>query len=124
MLISRAEYSNPPRFGASIVETVLSDRSLVSQWKSDLNTMSSRIHRMRGLLRYKLETKTGLSWSHVENQIGMFSYTGLTSEQVSQLRQKFHVYLLPSGRMSVCGLTESNVDYVVYAVSDVIKTTH
>lgn len=122
MLISRAEYSNPPRFGASIVETVLSDCDLVSQWKSDLNTMSSRIHRMRGLLRRKLEKKTGLRWSHVEDQIGMFSYTSLTLEQVSQLRREFHVYLLPSGRMSVCGLTEGNIDYVVYAISEVTKT--
>lgn len=122
MLISRAEYSNPPRFGASIVETVLGDQGLRAQWKVDLNTMSSRIQRMRGLLRQRLEKETQGDWSHVEKQIGMFSYTGLTEKQVSRLQKEFHIYLLPSGRMSVCGLNEDNIDYVVHAVGEVVKT--
>lgn len=122
MLISRAEYSNPPRFGASIVETVLGDQVLRAQWKADLDTMSSRIQRMRGLLRQRLEKETLQDWSHVEKQIGMFSYTGLTKKQVSRLQTEFHVYMLPSGRMSVCGLNEDNIDYVVHAVGEVAKT--
>lgn len=122
MLISRAEYSNPPRFGATIVETVLGDHNLTIQWKKDLDTMSSRIHRMRSLLRQKLEQATLRDWTHVENQTGMFSYTGLTEEHVSRLQKEFHVYLLPSGRMSVCGLNEDNIDYVAHAISKVVKT--
>ncbi|KAJ5336167.1 uncharacterized protein N7506_004189 [Penicillium brevicompactum] len=123
MLISRAEYSNPPRFGATIVETVLGDEGLKLQWNKDLDTMSSRIHRMRSLLRQKLEKVTLHDWTHVENQIGMFSYTGLTREHVSRLQKEFHVYLLPSSRMSVCGLNEDNIDYVAHAIGEVIKTS-
>lgn len=119
LLIARAEYSNPPRYGASIVEVVLGDQSLRKQWKADLDTMSSRIQRMRVLLKEKLEQKTGCDWSNIGKQIGMFSYTGLTEVQVSRLRDEYHVYLLPSGRMSVCGLNEGNVDYVAHAIAEV-----
>ena len=59
MAIARAEYSNPPRFGASIVETVLGNPVLRSQWVVDLDTMSSRMHRMRHELKNRLEKKTG-----------------------------------------------------------------
>ena len=121
MAIARAEYSNPPRFGASIVETVLGDETLRAQWENDLDTMSSRIQKMRGILREELEKQTEKDWSHVETQIGMFSYTGLTKEHVTQLREDFHVYLLPSGRISVCGLNEGNVEYVARAVGEVTK---
>lgn len=122
MAIARSEYSNPPRFGASIVEMVLGDPVLRSQWKADLDTMSSRMRRMRRELRKRLEKETGRDWSHVETQIGMFSYTGVNKDQVATLRDKFHVYLLPSGRLSVCGLNDENVEYVAYAVGQVMKT--
>ncbi|KAJ5812996.1 hypothetical protein N7447_010019 [Penicillium robsamsonii] len=121
MAIARAEYSNPPRFGATIVETVLSDQALTTQWKADLDTMSSRIKMMRSELRQRLEKETQGDWSCIERQIGMFSYTGLTKEQVSWLRDDFHVYLLPSGRMSVCGLNKGNVQYVAHAIGEVTK---
>ncbi|KAJ5981167.1 hypothetical protein N7522_013982 [Penicillium canescens] len=121
MAIARAEYSNPPRFGASIVETVLRDRALTALWKADLHTMSSRIQRMRSELRQRMEEETRGDWSYIETQIGMFSYTGLTKEQVTRLRDKFHVYLLPSGRMSVCGLNEGNVQYVAHAIGEVVR---
>ncbi|KAL4878738.1 pyridoxal phosphate-dependent transferase [Aspergillus karnatakaensis] len=119
--IARAEYSNPPRFGASIVETVLGDSELRVQWEKDLETMSSRFRKMRGELRGRLEGETGMDWGFVERQIGMFSYTGLSGEQAKRLREEFHVYLLPSGRMSVCGLNEGNVEYVANAVGMVLR---
>ncbi|KAJ5741639.1 hypothetical protein N7533_011048 [Penicillium manginii] len=121
MTIARREYSNPPRFGASIVQKILGERGLRVQWKHDLNTMSLRIQSMRCELRRGLEKKTQQDWSHVETQIGMFSYTGLTKEQVSRLRDEFHIYLLPSGRISVCGLNEGNLQYVIHAIGEVIK---
>ncbi|RAH40903.1 aspartate aminotransferase, cytoplasmic [Aspergillus brunneoviolaceus CBS 621.78] len=119
--MARAEYSNPPRFGATIVETVLGDSKLRTQWEQDLRTMSARIARMRSALRTRLELNgTPGDWSHVEKQIGMFSYTGLETEQVARLRDEYHIYLLPSGRVSICGLTEGNVDYVADAIRDVV----
>ncbi len=121
MAIARAEYSNPPRFGASIVETVLGNPELRAQWQADLDTMSSRIRRMRRELRQRLEKETGKDWSHVETQIGMFSYTGLGKDYVARLKDEFHVYLLPSGRISICGLNDGNVQYVAHAISKVMK---
>ncbi|KAL4908061.1 hypothetical protein BDW74DRAFT_148527 [Aspergillus multicolor] len=123
MAIARTEYSNPPRFGARIVEAVLGDSELRVQWEKDLETMSARIRKMRQELRRRLEEETGLNWSFVETQIGMFSYTGLVKEQVARLREEFHVYLLTSGRLSVCGLNEGNVRYVAHAIGEVVKTT-
>ncbi|KAF9893348.1 hypothetical protein FE257_011780 [Aspergillus nanangensis] len=120
--LSRAEYSTPPRFGASIVEAVLGDEELRGQWVRDLETMSSRLKRMRFLLRSSLEKRgTPGDWAQVEEQIGMFSYTGLRREQVGQLRDEYHVYLMPSGRASICGLTEENVDYVADAIHQVLS---
>ncbi|KAH7396324.1 aspartate transaminase [Pyrenochaeta sp. MPI-SDFR-AT-0127] len=123
MGLARAEYSNPPFFGASIVETVLADEMLRKQWERDLETMSLRIRRMRRSLRRKLEENgTPGDWSHIESQIGMFSYTGLDREMVDRLREEFHVYLLSSGRLSICGLTEQNVDYVASAITQVVSS--
>jgi aspartate/tyrosine/aromatic aminotransferase len=123
MSIARSEYSNPPRFGASIVQTVLGDDRLKNQWQKDLNMMSGRIKTMRRELRRRLEELgTPGDWSHVESQIGMFSYTGLSREHVERLRDEFHIYLLPSGRMSICGLNEGNVDHVARAINEVVGT--
>ena len=120
MGLARAEYSNPPRYGAQIVQTVLDDKELRGQWEKDLETMSSRIKTMRRLLRRKLEEHArGIDWSYIESQIGMFSYTGLSARAVVRLREEFHIYLLPSGRMSICGLNEGNIDYVARAIAQV-----
>ncbi|PYI35785.1 aspartate aminotransferase, cytoplasmic [Aspergillus indologenus CBS 114.80] len=120
--MARAEYSNPPRFGATIVETVLGDSNSRAQWEQDLRTMSACIARMRSALRSRLELNgTPGDWSHVEKQIGMFSYTGLAREQVARLQEEYHIYLLPSGRVSICGLTDGNVDYVADAIRDVVS---
>ena len=121
MAIARSEYSNPPRFGASIVQTVLGDDYLRSQWQEDLNTMSARIKKMRHEFRRGLEKLgTAGDWAHIESQIGMFCYTGLSRQQVERLRNEFHIYLLPSGRVSICGLNEVNVDYVARAFREVV----
>ncbi|KAE8147904.1 pyridoxal phosphate-dependent transferase [Aspergillus avenaceus] len=121
-LIARAEYSNPPRFGTQIVQTVLSDPGLRQQWQQNLNTMSDRIRSMRKQLRARLEALgTPGEWSHIDSQIGMFSYTGLSAGQVARLKQEYHIYMLPSGRVSICGLNEGNVDYVAESISEVVK---
>jgi aspartate/tyrosine/aromatic aminotransferase len=112
------------RVGASIVQTVLGSPRLRDQWQADLNTMSARIMVMRRALRQRLEElEAPGNWSHIESQIGMFSYTGLTWEHVQRLRNEFHIYLLPSGRVSICGLNEGNVDYVARAIREVVRTT-
>ncbi|RHZ48408.1 uncharacterized protein CDV56_104958 [Aspergillus thermomutatus] len=120
-LTARAEYSSPVKFGASIVETVLRDPELKAQWEGDLIAMSSRIKTMRSRLRGKLQEYGACGdWSFIERQIGMFCYTGLNEDQVRRLREEYHVYLMPSGRLSICGLTEGNVDYVARAICAVV----
>ncbi|KAL5360159.1 aspartate aminotransferase [Aspergillus floccosus] len=125
LALARVEYSTPPRFGASIVETILADGKLRAQWERDLGTMSARIKTMRRELRRRLEEKSVPGdWSFIERQIGMFSYTGLGRDQVDRLRKEFHIYLLPSGRASICGLNEGNIEYVASAIGQVIRSGH
>lgn len=117
----RAEISNPPLFGARIVHTILATPELREQWKMDLKTMSGRIRQMRHLLRENIEAhpKVG-DWSHLESQIGMFSYTGLSAQEVARLREKHHVYLMANGRASLSGVSPTNVAYVAEAFVEVI----
>lgn len=118
----RAEISNAPLFGCRIVHTILSDPELRAMWKQDLRTMSGRIRRMRGLLRCEIEEHAGVGdWSHLESQIGMFSYTGLSENQVIRLRDVHHVYLMLNGRASLSGVNDGNVKYIAKAISDTVR---
>jgi aspartate/tyrosine/aromatic aminotransferase len=122
-LMARAEYSSPVKFGASIVETVLGDGELRAQWEKNLVTVSWRLKTMRSRLRSKLEEYGAYGdWTFIERQIGMFCYTGLSPDQVMRLREEYHVYLMPSGRLSICGLTQGNVDYVARAICAVVAS--
>lgn len=117
----RAEISCPSLFGARIVQTVLDDAELRLKWQEDVRIMALRIKGVRSLLKSELERLgTPGDWSHIEQQIGMFSFTGLSSAQVQKLREKHHIYMLSNGRMSLSGLNESNVAYVAQAITDVL----
>ncbi|XP_034254523.1 aspartate aminotransferase, cytoplasmic [Thrips palmi] len=120
-LIIRGNYSNPPNHGARIVSTVLNDPQLFKEWEDCIKTMSSRILSMRKGLQERLE-KLGTpgSWDHITRQIGMFSYTGLTESQVAYMVKEFHIYLLKSGRINMCGLTTSNIDHVAQGIHDAV----
>lgn len=116
-LLVRGMYSNPPAFGARIVSTVLNDPELRAEWMGCIKTMSSRIISMRqALFDHLVKLGTPGTWTHITQQIGMFSYTGLNPQQVKILIEKFHIYLLSSGRINMCGLNENNVEYVAQAI--------
>jgi len=121
--LTRSEISNPPAYGAKIVATILTDSKLRQQWQDDLTTMSSRINEMRSKLRNRLtnDLKTPGNWDHIVSQSGMFSFTGLTPEMVSRLEKNHGVYLVSSGRASVAGLNEHNVDRVADAIDEVVR---
>ncbi|GLG94931.1 Aspartate aminotransferase [Gryllus bimaculatus] len=120
-LLVRGMYSNPPNHGGRIVSTVLNDPKLFEEWKTCIKTMADRILLMRDSLRNKLlELKTPGTWDHITQQIGMFSYTGLTTKQVEHLVNVYHIYLLKSGRINMCGLTTKNVEYVAKAIHDAV----
>ena len=121
--ISRKEISTPGRYGATLAATVLGDPSLYAQWQMDLKTMSTRISSMRAAIRDGLkQLNTPGNWDHVVSQIGMFSYTGLSKEQVAELRTK-HIYMSSNGRISVSGLNSGNVEYFCRSVSEVVKAS-
>jgi len=101
-LIIRPMYSNPPMHGALIVHRVLSNPEYYKQWAKELETVSKRIIEVRDLLRKKLEElKTPGTWEHITDQIGMFSYTGLNEKICESLINKYHVYMLKNGRISL-----------------------
>ncbi|RMJ28887.1 hypothetical protein PHISP_00226 [Aspergillus sp. HF37] len=119
----RGEYSMAPRGGSEIVRTVLSTPELRERWGCDLQTMSGRIKGMRCELYDELvKLDTPGNWDNILDQIGMFSYTGLSEAQVLAIRNRHHVYMLVSGRMSMSGLNSRNVRYVARAVDDVVRT--
>jgi aspartate aminotransferase len=119
-LVIRPMYSSPPLHGARIIETVLGNPKLRDLWTSELKVVAGRIAAMRLLFKQKMEATTGISWSHVTDQIGMFSYTGISEKQVDVLINQWHIYLLKSGRISLAGLNDANIDYVVDAFADVV----
>ena len=119
---ARAQYSNPPKYGAHLVDFVLSDSSLTSEWHRELKVMSDRISTMRHALYNGILAKgSKLNWDHIIKQIGMFAYTGLNLDQVKRLKSEFHIYLTDDGRISISGLNTKNVDYVANAFHEVSK---
>jgi len=117
----RANYSNPPTHGARVVARVLGSPALRAQWEEELKAMCGRIAAMRGLIHDNLRPHVGgEALSRYLTQRGMFTYTGLTAEQVDVLRDKHGVYLLRSGRMCVAGLNQGNVAAVAQAIASVL----
>merc|ERR1711990_379736 len=122
-IIIRNLYSNPPKHGANIVKTVLSDPALYQEWRDELMAMSKRIQDMRAVLLDELKTLgTPGDWSHITSQIGMFSFTGLSPEQSKAMVEKHHIYMLENGRISMAGVTSGNVKYIAQAIDDVVRT--
>jgi len=101
----RRNYSSPPSFGAQLVATVLNDAGLKANWIAEVEAMRVRIIEMRQVLVEALSAAIpGRDFNYLLTQRGMFSYTGLSAEQVDRLRDEFGVYLIASGRMCVAGL--------------------
>ena len=120
----RRIYSSPPTTGALVVDTVLNSAELTAQWHAELKEMRERIIQMRELLKAKLTAALPeRNFDYLTAQQGMFSYTGLTAEQVDILKDKYAIYLVRSGRMCAAGLNLKNIDYVANSVAEVIKAT-
>lgn len=118
--VIRTNYSNPPTHGAKVIATVLNTPELYSQWEHELADMRDRIRNMREQLVQKLrELNVTTDFSFVLRQRGMFSYSGLTSSQVDQLREQHGIYAVSSGRICVAALNSSNIDYVTRAIASV-----
>lgn len=120
----RRIYSSPPTTGALIVDQVLNNAALTETWQAELQEMRERIIRMRQILNEKLSHAVPeRDFSYLVKQQGMFSYTGLSAEQVDILKDQYAIYLLRSGRMCAAGLNLNNIDYVADSIAEVIKAT-
>lgn len=121
-LTVRKNYSSPPNHGAQVVASVLTNPELRAKWESEVAEMRERIKEMRQKLFATLTAKVpGRDFSYMITQRGMFSYTGLSPEQVDRLREEFGVYLVRTGRMCVAGLNNSNVEYVANSMAAVLQ---
>ncbi|WP_342755160.1 amino acid aminotransferase [Pantoea sp. MBD-2R] len=117
----RANYSNPPAHGAAVVATILSNETLRTLWEQELTDMRQRIHRMRQLFVNTLQEKGAKGdFSFIINQNGMFSFSGLSKDQVIRLREEFGVYAVNSGRVNVAGMTPDNMSPLCEAIVAVL----
>jgi len=120
--IVRTNYSNPPTHGCDIVARILNDPELHKLWEQELAAMRDRIKIMRKHLVEGVQRRVpGFDFSFVMQQSGMFSYSGLTREQVLRLRSEYSIYTIETGRICVAALTSKNIDYVADAIAKVIK---
>ena len=121
-IIIRPMYSNPPIYGARIVNEILGETELRKQWLFDVKTMADRIISVRQKLKDNLK-KIGSSrnWTHITDQIGMFCYTGLKAPEVEKLMKQYSIYLTKDGRISMAGVTSKNVEYLASAIHEVTK---
>ncbi len=119
--VIRTNYSNPPTHGGAVVAAVLSNPELRQMWEDELATMRDRIRAMRSSLVEKLKaTGTTQDFSFIAKQRGMFSYTGLSVEQVARLQSEFGVYAVSTGRICIAALNTKNIDYVANAIAAVL----
>jgi aromatic-amino-acid transaminase len=120
--VVRTNYSNPPTHGGQIVANVLTDPQLNSLWERELGAMRERIKTMRKQLVEKIHARApGTDFGFVLAQRGMFSYSGLTRDQVRRLREEYSIYAIDTGRICVAALNSKNIDYVAGAIASVIR---
>lgn len=120
----RANYSNPPAHGALIVSTILADEALSELWQQELQQMRERIAQMRGLFVESLKAcGVEQNFDFINDQNGMFSFSGLTKDQVNQLKVDHGVYIVGSGRISVAGMTKSNMPVICKAIAAVLANS-
>jgi len=119
--VIRTNYSNPPTHGGGIVSDVLNSPELRALWEQELGEMRDRIRQMRSAFTEKLKALgTKQDFSFVTKQRGMFSFSGLSAQQVDRLREEHAIYAISTGRICVAALNSNNIDRVVRAVASVL----
>ena len=120
--IVRTNYSNPPTHGSQLAAGVLASPELRAQWEQELGGMRERIKHMRRELIAKITQRVpDVDLGFILTQRGLFSYTGLTKEQVLRLRKEHSIYAIETGRICVAALNSGNIDYVAQAIAKVIQ---
>jgi aspartate aminotransferase len=120
--IARAIYSNPPVHGARIVAEVVGDEATFNEWRAEMEGMAGRIKTVRQeLYDHLTRINPDKDWSFIINQIGMFSFTGLTPAQVENMTNKHQVYMTKDGRISMAGLNSARAEYLAKAIDDSVR---
>jgi aspartate/tyrosine/aromatic aminotransferase len=119
--IVRTLYSVPPDHGAAAVNCILRDAELRAEWTNELGEMCQRLKSVRKWLVDALRKRVpGHDFSHIESANGMFSYLGISPEQVTLLKTDYGIYMEGLGRINVAGITEENVDYLADSIAQVL----
>lgn len=117
----RCNYSSPPAHGGAIVTTILEDAALAAQWENEVTAMRERINGVRATFVQALrDAGVSRDFGFLQQQRGMFSFTGITKEQVARLKDEFAVYMVASGRINVAGITPANLPRLVAALKTVL----
>jgi aspartate aminotransferase len=118
-------YSNPPKHGSAVAGAILGDPAMFARWREELKGMADRIISMRHKLRDELAAVGAPgNWDHIVSAIGMFSFLGLTREQVQHLTDKWHIFLTFDGRISMAGLSSDKCRYLAEAINDAVRTVN
>ncbi|MBA30823.1 MAG: aromatic amino acid aminotransferase [Dehalococcoidia bacterium] len=118
----RSNYSNPPSHGVDIVKLILSNPTMRKEWEKELSQIRNRMKKMRNdlvLKLHKLDSKKDFSF--IKSQRGMFSISGLDKEQVNELREKYAIYIVDSGRINIAGINSNNIDRLSESIVSVIS---
>ncbi|MEI7466146.1 MAG: aminotransferase class I/II-fold pyridoxal phosphate-dependent enzyme, partial [Burkholderiales bacterium] len=119
--VARGVYSMPPNYGAALVGRILRDPAATKAWEAELGTMRDRINGLRTQLADKFRQRlNGNRFDFIPAQRGMFSFLGLSKDQVQRLKAEYSIYMVDSSRINVAGVSQSNMDYVVDAVCTVL----
>jgi aspartate aminotransferase len=123
MSIARQIYSMPPAHGALLVALILGDDKLRANWQAELEEVRLRIKSMRTLLTDGInENNAGMDFSHIKQQQGMFSFLGITSDQLNRLRDEFAIYIVGSTRVNLAGINSSNIEYLTQSIRTVLDS--
>ena len=117
----RTIYSMPPDHGAAVVALILNDENMRADWVAEVDAMRTRLSDMRALLHDALaEAVPGRDFSHIVRARGMFSFLGVSGQQVEQLKKEHAVYMVGSSRINIAGITPANVAHIARSVAAVI----
>lgn len=123
--IIRANYSNPPAHGASIISTILHNKKLRSIWENELKSMREHIQYIRKLFVYTLQNNNiNKDFSFISKQNGMFCFMGINEDHVITLREQSGIYLVSSGRINLSGLSDNNIPRVSKAITEIYKNNY
>ena len=121
MSTARQIYSMPPAHGALLVSLILGDDQLRANWQTELEEVRLRIKSMRTLLTNGINNNAaGMDFSHIKQQQGMFSFLGITSDQLNRLREEFAIYIVGSTRVNLAGINSTNIDYLTKSIKTVL----